>query len=102
MMVAMMESEFADTGALAMFWFNGLSVGKTGLPRMVGTTRVSSASSWGRALYRDRVRAHCRLTRRGLDGMKGFSVKGPKILGRHQSGCSCPGKCSIGMGFAKF
>jgi hypothetical protein len=43
-MWAMMAAELAATGALLMFWFQGLSAGKSCWPSNVGTTRSSSAS----------------------------------------------------------
>src|SRR5438105_1481012 len=47
-------AEFAATGALVIFWFQGLSAGNRLLPRSVGTVRSSRASSWSgrRALVR--------------------------------------------------
>src|SRR5438094_9241114 len=54
-MLATSAAEFAATGALVIFWFQGLCAGNRLLPSKVGTVRSSSASSWSgrRALRRD-------------------------------------------------
>src|SRR5262249_54813497 len=43
-MLLMRVLEFAATGALATFWFQGLSEGKSWLPMRLGTTRGSNSS----------------------------------------------------------
>src|SRR5208283_472376 len=53
MMFWMIAVEFAATGALAMFWFQGLSDGKSCWPRSVSSSRRSRQSTPGRAERRE-------------------------------------------------
>ena len=46
----MIAVELTATGALAMFWFQGLSAGNSCWPRSAGTMRSSSSSTWSRRL----------------------------------------------------
>src|SRR5438067_12168715 len=49
MMLLMTAVELAETGALVIGWFQGLSAGNRELPSRVGTVRSSSASTAGAA-----------------------------------------------------
>src|SRR5262245_40480171 len=43
----MIATEFAATGALVIFWFHGLSDGKSWLPQKAGVIRASSSTNAG-------------------------------------------------------
>src|SRR5262245_12627944 len=47
-MLLITAAELAATGALVIFWFQGLSAGKSWLPRSAGAVRSSSTSIRGR------------------------------------------------------
>src|SRR5262245_1823971 len=56
MMLLRIAPELAATGAVEIFWFQGLSAGKSELPSRVGTVRSSRASSASRARANLRVK----------------------------------------------